>query len=372
MSSGSVYLDWNATAPLRDGARAALLDALSLPANASSVHGLGREARRRIEAARTEVAALVGAAPEQVVFTSGGTEANNLALCGYAMPLAVSAVEHASVLAARREARILPVDADGILRLDVLEDVLAASGPMLVSVMAANNETGVLQPIAAIAALVHAHGGILHCDAVQAAGRIEIDIDGMDIDLISLSAHKLGGAQGVGALVVRRDLAQPEALLRGGGQESGLRAGTENVPGIAAFGAAAREARTELGGSGAVRALRDGLEAAVRRFAPPTVIVAGSTARLPNTSCLALPGAEASTMVMALDLAGIAVSAGAACSSGKVRASHVLAAMGLPDAILRGAIRVSIGRDTTACDIERFIAAWETLAVRLTTNRIAA
>jgi cysteine desulfurase len=194
----------------------------------------------------------------------------------------------------------------------------------------------------------------------------------MDIDLVTLSAHKLGGSQGVGALVMRRDLRPTEALLRGGGQESGLRAGTENVPGIAAFGAAAREVRAELGQSAALQALRDGLEAAARRVAPQAVIVAGSAARLPNTSCLALPGAEAATMVMALDLAGFAVSAGAACSSGRVRASHVLAAMGLPEEIVRGAIRVSIGRDTTASAIDRFIAAWETVAGRLTTNRIAA
>lgn len=372
MSQSAVYLDWNATAPLRSSARAALVDALALPGNASSVHGFGREARRRIETSRAEVAALVGAAAEEVVFTSGGTEANGLALRGMPLPVAVSAVEHASVLAARPEAQRLPVDGEGIVRLDALEDVLAVGGPILVSVMAANNETGVLQPIREIAARVHARGGMLHCDTVQAAGRFELDLTEMGADLATISAHKLGGPQGVGALIVRRGLPQLEPLLRGGGQEAGRRAGTENVAGIAAFGVAAREARDELATVGALQALRDGLEASIRRVAPRTVIVGAQAPRLPNTSCLALPGAEASTIVMALDLAGIAVSAGAACSSGKVRASHVLAAMGLPEGIVRGAIRVSIGHGTHAADIDRFIAAWEALAARLDTNRIAA
>jgi cysteine desulfurase len=318
------------------------------------------------------VASLVSGAPEQVVFMSGGTEANNLALRGSTLPAAVSAVEHASVLSVRPDARLIPVDGDGVVRLDALEDILTTGGPMLVSVMAANNETGVVQPISRIAARVHAHGGILHCDAVQAAGRLPIDMETMGIDLLTLSAHKLGGPQGVGALVLRRGLTAPDALLRGGGQESGRRAGTENLAGIVGFAAAAAEARAEAGSAEALRALRDGLEAAVRRVAPRSVVVAEGVTRLPNTSCLALPGAEASTIVMALDLAGIAVSAGAACSSGKVRASHVLAAMGLPEAVTRGAIRVSLGHGTAAADIDRFVAAWECLAARLDTNRIAA
>jgi cysteine desulfurase len=367
-----VYLDWNATAPLRVGARAALVEALALVGNPSSVHGYGRLARRAVETARADVAALVGATPEHVIFTSGGTEANNLALRGVDLPVAVSAVEHPSVLAARDDAVALPVDRAGRVCLESLATLLAARGPMLVSVMVANNETGVLQPISDIARHVHAQGGLLHCDAVQAAGRLPLDIQAMDIDFLTISSHKLGGPQGMGALAARRGQPHLHAMLRGGGQEGGLRAGTENVAGIVAFGVAAREAAAEIADALALGALRDRLEDEAHRVVPATHIVARDAGRLMNTSCLALPGAESATLVMALDLAGVAVSAGAACASGKVRESHVLRAMGVPEEIARGAIRVSLGRDTSAADIERFVAAWGSLAVRLKSNRIAA
>lgn len=365
------YLDWNATAPLRAEARAALLAAVEGPGNPSSVHRCGREARRAIEDARAEIATLVGAAAEDVVFTSGGSEANALALHGGALPVAVSAVEHASVLDARADAERIPVDGQGIVVPEALDALLAARGPMLVSVMMANNETGTIQPIAEIAARVHAHGGRLHCDAVQACGRLAVDMAAACIDMLTVSAHKLGGATGSGALVLRA-APRPAALIRGGGQERGTRAGTENVPGIAAFGAAARAARTGRADMAAVARLRDALESRVRDAVPETRILGAGAARLPNTSCLALPGAEAATLVMAMDLAGIAISAGAACSSGKVRASHVLAAMGVPSGIAAGAVRVSIGATTTEAEIDRFVREWTILASRLGSRRVAA
>jgi cysteine desulfurase len=367
----AAYLDWNATAPLRPEAHAALLGVLAATGNPSSVHAAGRAARRVVEEARAEVAALAGAPADGVIFTSGGTEANALALCGSALPVAVSAVEHASVLAARDDAARIPVGGDGVVALDALDAMLAARGPMLVSVMIANNETGVIQPVAAIAELVHARGGRLHCDAVQAAGRVVIDMASQGIDLLTVSAHKLGGAQGAGALVVRSG-PRPAGQLRGGGQEQGSRAGTENVAAIAAFGAAARAALTGLSAAQAVARMRDRLEEAACRVAPVTRILGAGVPRLCNTSCLALPGAEAATLVMAMDLAGIAISAGAACSSGKVRASHVLAAMGVPAEIAAGAVRVSLGPSTTSAETDAFLRQWATQAERVASRRAAA
>jgi cysteine desulfurase len=364
------YLDWNASAPLRPEARAALLDALALTGNPSSVHAAGRAVRRLVEEARADIAALAGAPAEAVVFTSGGTESNALALRGSVLPVATTAVEHASVLAARDDALRIPVDGDGVVRLDALAAMLAARGPMLVSVMMANNETGVIQPVAEIAALLHRHGGYLHCDAVQAVGRIPVDMAAQGIDMLTLSAHKLGGSQGVGALVVRSG-PRPAALLRGGGQEQGSRAGTENVAGIAAFGAAARIARMRLAEMQSVARLRDTLETAACRAAPATRVLGAGAPRLCNTSCLALPGAESATLVMAMDLAGIAISAGSACSSGKVRASHVLAAMGLPAEIVAGAVRVSLGPATTPAEIDAFVRLWADLAARIASRQPA-
>lgn len=367
----TLYLDWNAGAPMRASAREALVSAIGRAGNPSSVHGLGREARRLVEDARSAVGALVGAPARSVVFTSGGTEANALALCGLPLPVAVSAIEHASVLAARADAVQVPVDADGILSLPALAALLAGRGPMVVSVMAANNETGAIQPLREVADLVHAHGGLLHCDAVQAAGRVPLDMRALGVDLLSLSAHKIGGPQGVGALVLG-DVPGLRAILRGGGQEGGLRAGTENVAGIAAFGAAAREAAAEAPGFAALAALRDAMERGCLEAAPGTVAIAAREPRLANTSCLSIPGAEAATIVMAMDLAGFAISAGSACSSGKVRPSHVLAAMGLAPEIRSGAVRVSLGPSTPAAEAMRFAAEWGRLASRLRGDRAAA
>jgi cysteine desulfurase len=374
------YFDWNATAPLRPQARHAFEAALSLSGNPSSVHAEGRAARRAVEEARQQVGALVGARASDVFFTSSGTEANMLALspawetAAEKRPcdrLLISAIEHASVRAGGRFPRDavadIAVDAEGRVNLTALADSLAKSKRSLVSLMLANNESGVIQPVAEAAAIVHAAGGLLHVDAVQAAGRIACDLATLGADLLTLSAHKIGGLKGVGALVRgSEDLHLADPLIRGGGQERGLRAGTENVAGIAAFGSAAAAAR-QLGAAeaGHMLALRNQLEAGLRTIAPQTVIFGLGAERLPNTTLFALAGMKAETAVIAFDLEGIAVSSGAACSSGKVQPSHVLAAMGVSPELLRGAVRVSLGWETTETDVERLLSAWRKLATAL-------
>jgi cysteine desulfurase len=365
MMQGAVYLDHNATTPLRPEAERAAIATLARVGNPSSVHRFGRAARRTIEDAREQVAALVGARAENVTFTSGGTEANALALRGAGRDrVVVSAIEHASVLAAVPGAVRVPVDSEGVIDLAALEAALAAdSRPALVSLMLANNETGTIQPVARAAEIARHHGAALHCDAVQAAGKIPVDTAELGAHFVTLSAHKFGGPMGVGALITD-GTAPLEALLKGGGQERGLRAGTENVSGIAGFGAAAEAARADLDRAGHLAAWRDALEARARAAVPSARILGAGAPRLPNTSCLALPGIAAETQVIALDLAGIAVSAGSACSSGKVGASHVLAAMGLEADVAGSAIRVSLGWSSTAADIERFLESWTALAAR--------
>jgi cysteine desulfurase len=361
-----IYFDWNATAPLRKEARAAALAALDVNGNPSSVHGEGRAAHRLIELAREQVAALVGAQPRNVVFTSGGTEANTLALAPAAARdrLLVSAIEHPSVLAGGRfpsgSVERLPVTGSGALDVATLERRLAALGSRaLVSLMLANNETGVVQPVAQAAQLIHATGGVLHVDAVQAAGRIPCDINALGVDLLTLSGHKIGGPKGIGALVGRTQFPLVDALIKGGGQERGLRAGTENVAGIAGFGAAAAAAREGFSAEAAyMAALRDRLEAGLKAASPGVVIFGTESERLPNTTLFAVPGLKAETAVIALDLEGVAVSAGAACSSGKVQPSHVLAAMGVPSHLARAGVRVSLGPSTTESEVDRFIEAW--------------
>jgi len=379
MTAERLYFDWNATAPLRPEAHAAMAAALTLDGNASSVHAEGRAARQLIEKARESVAALVGAEAKNVTFTSGATEANMLALTP-ALELAgvkrwrdrlfVSAIEHPSVLCGGRFAadavERVPVTTQGIVDLHALRSAIARSERPLVSVMLANNETGVIQPIADIAAIVHAANGILHVDAVQAPGRIAVDFAALGADLMTLSSHKLGGPQGAGALIRRGDLHIAEPLIKGGGQERGLRAGTENVAAIAGFGAAAAAALAATQADAARMAgLRDRLEAGLKAVTPGVVIFGATAPRLPNTSLFAAPGAKAETAIIAFDLNGIAVSSGAACSSGKVQASHVLAAMGVELALARGAIRVSIGPTTTEAEVERFLGTWITLSSSL-------
>jgi cysteine desulfurase len=374
--SERAYFDWNATAPMRVEARAAAVRALELTGNPSSVHAEGRAARALVEKARSQVAALVGAAPQDVTFTSGATEANVLALTpalevgghkGSRDRLFVSAIEHPSVLSGGRfapeDVEELPVDGDGVLDLEKLVRRLETAERPLVSVMLANNETGVIQPIRAIADIVHAANGILHVDAVQGAGRIDCDIEDLQADLISVSAHKLGGPQGVGALIRRGDIHIAEPLIRGGGQERSLRAGTENVAAIAGFGVAAAVAaeRWETDAARMAR-LRDRLEAGIRATTPQAVIFGAAAKRLPNTTLFAVPGLKAETAIIAFDLNGVAVSSGAACSSGKVQASTVLTAMGADPALARGAVRVSFGWSTTETDLDRFQGTWNSLA----------
>ena len=358
-----IYLDYNATAPIRPAVIARVAEVMAQVGNASSVHRAGRDARAIVEAARADVARLVGADADGVVFMSGGTEANNLALKGTGKRrLMVSAIEHGAVLAPAMltdgQAVLLAVDGDGRLDLDALRAALKKEGgPSLVSVMLANNETGVLQPIDEIAAIAHEQGALVHCDAVQAAGKIPVDMKALGIDLLSLSAHKIGGPQGIGALVLNGDV-QIDAQVVGGGQERGRRSGTENVAGAAGYGVAAREALAGLPKYAELATWRDEMESRLRQVANGLVVHGAGAPRLPNTSCLSMPGVSSETQVIALDLAGIAVSAGSACSSGKVHASHVLEAMGVGDDVAGGAIRVSMGWNTTKAEVDRFVEAW--------------
>lgn len=360
----STYLDCNATAPVRPEAAAAVSAALAEVGNPSSVHGFGRAARARLETAREQVAALVGARPGQVLFTSGGTEANNLAIGESGRTrILVSAIEHDSVLKAAT-CELIPVARSGVVDLAALDRMLAEErGPALAALMLANNETGVLQPVAEATRIAHAHGALLHCDAVQAAGKIAVDFAALGVDLMSLSAHKLGGPPGVGALIVA-DHVELGARQRGGGQERGRRAGTENLPGIVGFGVAAEIAAAELDAMARVTEMRDDLERRATAAVPGAAIFGREAARLPNTTCLSLPGLSSEVQVMGLDLAGVAVSAGSACSSGKVQPSHVLRAMGVDAPTAGSAIRVSLSWQSNAEDIEHFLSAWGELAAR--------
>ncbi len=371
MSESRTYLDWNATTPLRAEARDAMTRALDVFGNPSSVHQEGRVAASSLRIARDAVAALVVAAPERVVFTSGGTEAN--AMC--VRPdlydrILISAVEHDSVPAAATvggaTVETIPVDSEGRVDLAALETLLDGGGRTLVSVMLANNETGTIEPVAEVTAMAHAGGAVVHCDAIQAVGKIPVSIDALGVDFMTVTAHKIGGPKGVGALVVGR-CGEAVPLLRGGGQERRLRAGTENLIGIAGFGGAAREAADSMQDWMRVAELRDRVDAYVADLdgvgASAPVVIAPSQ-RLPNTTSISLPGLRSDMMVMLLDLAGVAVSAGAACSSGKVAVSGVLTAMGAPEAIAGSAIRVSLGWATRAGDIDRFCEAFETVYKR--------
>lgn len=380
MARRRAYLDWNATAPLTDAARRAMLEAYDLPGNASSVHGEGRMARSGIDRARRQVAALVGADAQHVIFTSGATEAANFVLSSaYRMgraPLAmgglyVSAIEHPAVREGGRFAKDdvteVPVTRQGVADLDALTALLdthnSSAGLPMVALMLVNNETGVIQPVAEAAKIVHAKGGLLVVDAVQAVGRIAVDIAALDADFLILSSHKIGGPKGVGALVSRGEVMMPRPLIHGGGQEKGHRSGTENFPGIVGFGAAAEAAAVEREVC-AIRleTLRAHLERGMREAAADVVIHGSDVARVANTTFFTLPGLKSETGQIAFDLEGVALSAGSACSSGKVGQSHVLAAMGCdPD---MGALRISLGPGTTDEDIDAALAAFTKIAAR--------
>jgi cysteine desulfurase len=360
----TTYLDWNATTPVRPEAATAVSAALTTLGNPSSVHRFGRAATRMLNEARDAVAALVGAQADETVFTGGGTEANALALAAFpGRRLVVSAIEHDSVRGNATDAVIVPAFGDGRVDLSALDALLDGQRPALVSLMLANNETGVIQDVATAAQIAHRHGALIHCDAIQAACKIAVDFAMLDIDLMSLSAHKLGGPMGVGALVVRRGL-DLQPMIRGGGQEQRRRAGTENLPGIAGFGAAAQAARAQLDTYARIAALRDTAQQRLIALAPDAAVFGAEAPRLPNTLAIAMPRVAASTQVIALDLAGVAVSAGSACSSGKVARSHVLDAMGIAPALAECAIRVSLGWSTSEADIDHLIDAWGALYAR--------
>lgn len=374
------YLDWNATAPLLPAAREAVLAALESVGNPSSVHGEGRALRMLVEAARRDVAALLNAAPAHVIFTSGATEAANLALTpDYRMgrtPLTigrlyVSEIEHPAIREGGRFARdavtTIPVTRAGLVDLEALTTLLAghdkAKGLPMVAVMLANNETGIVQPVKSVAEVVHRHGGLLVVDAVQAAGRVSIDIAALDADFLIVSSHKLGGPKGAGALISRGEVLMPAPLIRGGGQEKGHRSGTENPAALAGFAAAARAAVADLAGRNArIGALRDALESGMRAATNDVVIHGADVERIANTSFFSLPGLKSETGQIAFDLEGIALSAGSACSSGKVGQSHVLTAMGFDAAL--GGLRVSLGPASTEADVARFLAAFSRVMAR--------
>ena len=364
----SVYLDYNATAPIRPEVITLMAAILGEVGNASAVHGYGRTARKHIEDAREQVAALAGTQSNYVVFTSSATESNNTVLKAFTGErILVSAIEHPSVLAAAPEAEKIPVTVDGVIDRDAFEKMLdTGKSPALISIMLVNNETGAIQPVAELARLAkkkHPHVHI-HTDAVQAAGRIEIDMPALQADYMSLSAHKMGGPQGVGALIIAPG-ARDAKLLHGGGQEKRRRAGTENVAGIAGFGLACNLALQDRDKFQALTALREDMEARLQDIAPELVLFSTSTERVSNTTALSLPGVPTKTQVMALDLEGIAISGGSACSSGKEGSSHVAEAMNVPPAQIMGASRISMGWNTDPNDIDEFVKAWSKMYERV-------
>ncbi len=380
MAATRLYLDWNATAPLHPAARDAMLRAMDIQGNPNSVHGEGRAARAAVEAARRQVASLTGAEPAHVIFTSGATEAANMVLTPEfrmgrtpltVSHLYVSAVEHPAVREGGRfagdDVTEIPVTRDGTVDLAVLEGLLVshdkASGLPMVAIMLANNETGILQPVAEAAKLVQAAGGLFVVDAVQAAGRVPLDINAIGADFLIVSSHKIGGPKGAGALVTRGEVLMPKPLIHGGGQEKGHRSGTENTIAIIGFGAAAGAALEEFEARNATIArLRDRLEDGMRQVAPDVIIHGERNGRVPNTCFFTLPGLKSETGQIAFDLEGVAISAGSACSSGKVGESHVLAAMGCDPKL--GALRISLGSATTEADIDRAIAVLARIAGR--------
>ena len=390
-----VYLDHNATSILRPEAQDAMINALEFPGNASSIHEEGRKARALIEDARRHLAGLVQTSPQNVVFTSGGTEANITALspelvCANRKGSSkenvrcfISAIEHPCVHSGGRfnkdDITYLPVSGEGVVIIEKVKETITdfrhtdPEAPFLVSVMMANNETGAIQPVSEISQIVHEAGGLLHVDAVQAVGKINVECANVGADLLTISAHKIGGPQGIGALILcSKNLVIGPSLMRGGGQELNRRAGTENVAAIAGFGAAAEQSQKDLETISQIETLRDEMETKLLKACPEMFVFALNVERLPNTSCFAIPGMSAETLLIALDLEGIAVSSGSACSSGKVERSHVLSAMGVEEDLARGAIRISLGWNTTQEDVNCFLQVWSDIYKKFKQGRVAA
>ena len=360
-----VYLDYNATGILRPEVATAMQDTFHLFGNSSSVHRFGRMAKSAIEEAREKIASIVEVSPTEIIFTSGGTEANNLALSNRDIPIFISATEHDSINAVRMDSNIINVDINGVIDLEHLEKMLrSADRPSMISVMLANNETGVLQPIQQVVNVARHFGAIMHCDAVQGLGKIPFTFSELGVDMLSISAHKIGGPKGVGALIVKEGVDLPP-LLVGGGQERNRRAGTENITGICGFGVAASLVQSGLEQAPKLKRLRNQIECGVKAEIPEVTIYGERVARLSNTSCIGLPDMSNESQVMSLDLAGVYVSAGSACSSGKISPSHVLKAMGFTDKAASSAIRVSLGWQTTESDCDTFVVAWTDMVQRI-------
>ena len=369
-----IYLDYNATAPLRPKARDAIMSAHADPLNASSVHAYGRMGRKIIEDTRATLASAINCPAAQITFNSGATEGNNTVISHFAQTcptetILVGATEHPAIHdLPYASIKTIPVDHNGIIDMEALAALLAdETRTCLVSVMMANNETGTVQPIKDIAMLAHSKGALMHCDATQGLGRMNIDMQDLGIDLMSVSSHKIGGPQGVGALAISLCGIAP-VLLHGGGQEKKLRAGTENVAGIAGFGAAIAQACTQQtieAEQQRLNALRTNMENDMLALMPQAVIHAHSAARLPNTTLISIPGAKAESMLMAFDLDKIAVSNGSACSSGTVKTSHVLRAMGIEDDLAKGTLRISTGWQTTPSDIQSLIQSFSKIIQRI-------
>lgn len=372
MPARRIYADYNATAPLRPEAKAAIASALDLEGNPSSVHAEGRRVRALVEGARETVAASIGACRDDIAFTSGGTEAVGSPLRGALQAtgnavLVASAIEHDAVSSLVTGNEAWPTRPDGVVELDWLRHATAKLTGQgyrpLVSLMLVNNETGVIQPVAEAAEMVHAAGGLIHCDAIQALGKIEVSIIDLDVDYLSLSAHKMGGPQGVGAFYIKPG-APFRAVQTGGGQEFGRRAGTENVAGIAGFGAAANAAINGIAQYRPLALHRDRMEARLKTVAPTLQVHGGAAPRVAGVSCLGVEGLASETQIMVLDLAGFALSAGAACSSGKVKPSRVLTAMGLSDNAARSSVRASFGWNSAPSEFEALAEAWIKMAAR--------
>lgn len=354
-----IYLDYNATMPLHPAAKAAMIEIMDICGNASSIHKHGRKVRQYVESARLEIAAYFEVTPAQVIFTSGATEANNLVIKGFSGQVIVSAIEHESVLKARDDLIVCPVTAEGIIDLVALENLLQqTSKPCLVSIMAANNETGVLQPLEEVVEMCRHYQALTHTDAVQVVGKCNINWPQMQFDYISISAHKIGGPQGVGALIVNPSLSlRPQ--LTGGGQERYFRSGTENVVGIVGFGVAIRYCR--MNDWTPIIQLKNDLENYIMVTFPQVTIFGANVPRLPNTVNLTMPGVVNTVQVMHFDLNNVSLSAGSACSSGKVKTSHVLQAMRVDKTKIDTSIRLSLGLQTTTVEIQHFIHIWKDL-----------
>jgi cysteine desulfurase len=368
------YLDYAASTPVKPEVINVVAQALAEHGNASSVHNFGRHAREKVDTARQHIAARYNVKPSQIIFTSGATEANNAALHAFKnRPVIISAIEHSAVTQTAwviAQPHIIPVSADGVIDLDVLETTLKVHPQSIVSVMLANNETGVIQPVAQIAALAKQHGAIMHCDAVQGAGRMALDFNALGVDMISISAHKMGGTQGVGALIVNEKL-KLESFITGGSQESRRRAGTENVAGIAGFGQAVRLLDDDLTQAHEWAMWRDRFEARIQKEVPQAKVFGAGAQRVAAISCITMPGVRNDTQLMAFDLAGLAVSSGSACSSGKVQPSPVLKAMGADETTATSAIRVSFGWGTNPAELEQLAQSWIELYHRSNTTKAA-